>query len=199
MKKCFLFAAAVTVVSAAAGQDSKDSAKTAAPEFMNHVYYNDAGNKLIVLEKAEAEMKTKTKLGGFGGSNTSYIMTGDRSPMRIPQNKKTEFTIKTAGGSLMAGMGMNPADMLHLYKFETKGGNRLSVLQEMGFMGKGGKENYKGIKFNVKEISAGTYVLVPEKTLEPGEYGFLNTMDSRGSESDYRKIKYAVFAFAVDK
>ncbi|NJO24932.1 MAG: hypothetical protein HC867_02790 [Bacteroidia bacterium] len=89
MKKCFLFAAVVIVVSAAAGQDSKDSAKTAAPEFMNHVYYNAPDNKLIVLEKAEAEMKTKMKLGGFGGSNTSYIMTGDRSPMRLPQNKKS--------------------------------------------------------------------------------------------------------------
>jgi hypothetical protein len=199
MKKCFLFAAAVTVVSAAAGQGSKDSAKTAAPEFMNHVYYSDGGNKLIVLEKAEAEMKTKMKLGGFGGSNTSYIMTGDRSPMRIPQNKKAEFTIKTAGGSTMAGFGINPADMFYLYKFETKGDTRVYVMQKMGAMGTGVKENSRGIKFNVKEISPGTFVMVPEKPLEPGEYGFLNMMDSRSSPDDYKNIKYAVFAFAIDK
>lgn len=197
MKKWFSLMAVFTSALFAIGQDSKDSAKAQQPEFMQHIYYySSSGNKMVALEKIDAEMKTKMKMGGFGGSSTAYTMSGEKSPTRFSQGGKQEFTIKMSSSMSMAG---DPGNMIRLYKFESKGSERISMLQKVGVMGTGASAAMDGIKFNSKETTSGVFMLVPEKPLDPGEYAFINMAFPSGGTDPKKGMKYTAFAFAIDK
>ena len=169
---------------------SQDNKAAVVPEFMNQLYYVADSNKLSDLEKTEAEMKSKTKLGGFGGYSTAYIMEGSNSKVQIG-NQQPSFVIR------MDGMMMDPTQMIRLYRFEKKDKNRESVISKGGMMGKGNSQNQDGIKFNVKKTDKGVYWLIPEDTLIPGEYGFINMMSSTGSSGKGGMPSYAAYAFAI--
>src|SRR5262245_55074593 len=127
MKKWFSFMAVLSSALVAVGQASSDTAKMPQPEFMQYVYYyNSSGNKLTVLEKTEVEFKTKVKLGGFGGSSSSHVIAGEKSPVRLSLGNKMEFSYKANSNMGMSG---DPGNMIRLYKFESKGGERVSMIQ----------------------------------------------------------------------
>ncbi len=200
MKKWFSFITAFASALIVTGQESKDSVKMAQPEFLNNIYFfNNSENKVIALEKGIVDLKTKMKLGGFGGSTSAYVVSGEKSPVRFSPRENKEFSIKMSDMSMTGGVGMDPGNMIRLYKFETKGGNRQSILQQIGAMGTGTKQNQDGIKFNVKDMSNGVYMLVPEKPLGPGEYGFINMMMPASGNASKGGMSYTVFAFGIDK
>jgi hypothetical protein len=191
MMKHLIIAVAMLLSIASVAQDTKTVAMPE-PEFMNRIYYYAAGNNaLIVLEKGEAEMKTKAKLGGFGGASSLYVINGSKSAVRLKSSDKVSFAVKMDNM-----MMMDPSSILILYKFEIKGSNRQAVLQESGFRGKNSQQQ-QGIKCLLKKTAAGTYVFVPEEPLPAGEYGFINTMTPANYNS--RSASYTVFAFGVDQ
>jgi hypothetical protein len=189
MKK-LLIVAAICIGGAAAAQDNKTAAMPA-PEFMNQVYhYQSQGNTLQALEQGTVSVKTKTKLGGFGGASSMYILDGSRAAVRIPNNEKLSFAIK-----MSSMMMMDASAMIVLYKFDIKNGGREALLQSSGFRGKNSQQQ-QGIKCNTKQMANGVYILVPATPLTPGEYGFINTM-MPGNYSG-SNMSYTVFAFGVD-
>ena len=137
-------------------------------------------------------MKSKTKLGGFGGYSSAYIMEGSNSKVQIG-NQQPSFVIR------MDGMMMDASQMIRLYRFEKKEKNRESVISKGGMMGKGNSQNQDGIKFNVKKTDKGVYWLIPEEPLIPGEYGFINMMSpsSNGGGRGGATPSYAAYAFAI--
>jgi hypothetical protein len=165
----------------------KTTAPIPNPEYLNQVYYIGDSNKLLSLEKEKATMKTKTKLGGFGGSSSSYVMEGSSSPVQFG-NSKPSFAVKTEG------MMMDPSNVLKLYRFEKKNNTRESMISNSGFRGKNSSNNQGGISFTIKKTSTGVFVLSPEEPLEPGEYGFMNMMTPTVKGREY---SLPVFAFAV--
>jgi len=54
------------------GQAQDD--KVVTPQYLNQLYYVADSNKLSDLEKIDAAMKTKSKLAGFGGVSSTYVM-----------------------------------------------------------------------------------------------------------------------------
>lgn len=161
------------------------------PEYMNQVYYYAAGgNTLIALEKGEASMKSKARLGGFGGSSSGYIINGSQSPVRIKNSETISFIVK------METMMMDPSNTLILYKLLPKGNNRQALLQQTGFMGKTNSQNQRGIKYNLKKSSTGVYTILPERPLGPGEYAFINML--MPSSYSGTSPSYTVFAFGID-
>ena len=166
-----------------------ETTELAEPEFINQFYNISDSNKLVLIEKGEVFMKTKSRLGGFGGSSTVYIMTGSAARVHIG-NHQPAFAIKLEG-MLMT----EPLEMMQLFKFEKKGKNREVVLSKSGLRGKGMPDEAPGIRCNVKKTASGTYLFYPAQKLEPGEYGFINrvTPVNRGTQ-----IVFTVFAFAVD-
>jgi hypothetical protein len=199
MKKWFSLMAAFSAALIVTGQESKDSANMAQPEFVNFIYgYKSSENKMITLEKGVVDLKTKMKAAGFGGSTSAYVLQGEKSPIRFSPAENKEFSVKMANVG-MGGGGMDPGNMIKLHKFEIKDGNRQSILQKTSFMGTGAQVNQDGISFNVKEKSNGVYLLVPEKPLGPGEYGFINMMLPAAGNSSKGGMSYTVFAFGIDK
>lgn len=160
------------------------------PELMNHLYVIGDSNHLNSLEKDKVTMVNKMKLAGFGGSSSAYKMEGSSSSVRVP-NSQPQFAMK-----MSATMG-DPTNYIRLYKFKTKNNVREATITSMGAMGTKADYNAEGIPYLVKNPSEGIYILVPEKALEPGEYGFVNLMMTSGTGK--KDISYATFAFGIDR
>ena len=191
------------------------------PEFSNEVYFlkKDSVYSLMRLEKNSSKMETKTKLGGFGGSESGYTFDGQKSSVRFSgktnfyfvisngasdksaSSAKSDSTMRANGvdPSMMSGMmgGMtDPANSITLYKVESEKGVRKILFQKMG--GANPFANHKmqssdKYTFSVKKIRDGYWVLIVDKVLPSGEYAF--SMSAMGMGAMTGTV---VFAFGVD-
>jgi hypothetical protein len=148
------------------------------PEFLNNVYLL-RGDSLVPLEIVNAEMKSKTKALGYGGSEGGYYIAGEGSSMRIHQNEVQQFVVKLAGGMMMG----DPSQMIHLYRLEAKKGERAAIMSKSGGMFNRGKSGggESEVQFNVQKKKNDVYLLIPATALKPGEYAFLNSMQMKGN------------------
>ena len=164
------------------------------PEFMNQVFAVGKDHKLINLEKKEAEIVTKTKVGGIGGSKQFYEIDGEKSTVVLAPDNILFVVSITAGAN---SMGMDPSSQYSLLKFENKKNTRQAVSADYGGMMNKGKthEGENVIGLNLKKIREGVIGLVPEKPLEKGEYAFINKLSMQGSG---RSMKMDAFAFSIE-
>ncbi len=196
------------------------------PDFTNEPYYlqkkDSSSWKLVRLEKGTSTMETKTKLGGFGGSESEYTMDGNTSPVRIKSGTIPSFIVSAGEGTskgtgsdhsdsvmrangvdpgliqqAMGGM-MDPGSRFTLYKAESGGGQRTILLQKSH----GGPFASKKVKasdkftFSVKQIREGYWELIPDKALPPGEYAF-SALDPTGGSA--RGVGVLLFAFGIEQ
>jgi hypothetical protein len=219
MKKIFFSAIALLSTSIIYSQTYPD------PEFTNEPYYlqkKDSNWILVRLEKSTSSMETKTKLGGFGGSETEYTMDGNSSSVRIKAGTIPLFIVSNSAAAsnsittdnhsdsimrangvdpnlLQQGMGgmMDPGNRFTLYKAESGGGKRIVLLQKNRtgpFASKKVKSSDK-YSFSVKKIRDGYWELVPDKTLPSGEYVF-SALDVTGGS--VRGPSMLLFSFGID-
>jgi hypothetical protein len=197
MKKIFLSLLITLAAAVAVAQ------KYPEPEFAKEVYYlkKDSTYTVMRLEKGSSKMETKTKMGGMGGSESAYILDGQKSTVSINSGNKLSFVFSTGASSgassskerdsmmlangmdpsVMQGMGdingiNDPASAIVLYKLETGGNKRKVLLQKNpGLSPFGSKKQKTGDKytFSVKKIREGYWELVVDKTLPKGEYAFV--------------------------
>ena len=197
MKKMCLFVIAAIASFFGWAQTSADSVSSSPKvpklEYMNQLYYyNESQNKAVALEKTQAAQKTKTKLAGFGGSSTDYIIDGEKSNVRFGSSDKIVFAIK-----MNSMMTMDVSQTNTLRKFESSNKMRKCNMQQVGAVGTNPKYHVDGIKCQMKELSEGVYLLIPEKPLTPGEYAFISMM-APGSYDDPKTPKFGAFAFGID-
>jgi hypothetical protein len=189
------------------------------PEFSNEVYWlkKDNGFKITRLEKGSSKLESKVKFGGMGGSESSYTLDGEKSNVRIENNKNLSFVFSngtasskssSAADSMMAANGIDvsamsnmmgsmndPSKNIVLYKVEQSRGKRKILLQKNpGMSPFGSKKQKTGDKFtfSVKKIREGYWELVVDKSLSNGEYAFA-MMGSSNSDGSI-----VMFAFAVE-
>jgi hypothetical protein len=189
------------------------------PEFSNEVYWlkKDNGFKITRLEKGSSKLESKVKFGGMGGSESAYIVDGEKSTVRIENNKNLSFVFSngtasskssSAADSMMAANGIDvsamsnmmgaindPSKNIVLYKVEQARGKRKILLQKNpGMSPFGSKKQKTGDKytFSVKKIREGYWELVVDKSLNRGEYAFA-MMGSSNSDGSI-----VMFAFAVE-
>jgi hypothetical protein len=187
------------------------------PEFSNEVYYlkKDKDYSVVRLEKSSSKMENKTKI--VGGSENSYSIDGDKSPVRL---SGTNFSFVISKGSSQGSsspksdsvmkangldpnmadqisMGGDPSQTITLYKVSSDKNIRKIYLVKVGgyfSMGKNKLQSSDKITFSVKKIRNGYWELVIDKPLSKGEYAF--TMMSMGmSGADGSTL---IFAFGVD-
>lgn len=194
------------------------------PEFTNDLYYlqkKDTGYTLVRLDKSTSIMDTKTKFGGFGGSETEYSIDGNTSKVRVKAGSNPSFVVSTGAGSskgtgsehsdstmrangvdptliqhAMGGM-MDPASRFTLYKSEAGGGQRIILIQKSHggpFASKKVKASDKFI-FSVKQIREDYWELIPDEMLPPGEYAF-SALDPTGGSA--RGPGVLLFAFGIE-
>ncbi len=187
------------------------------PEFSNEVYYlKKDKDSLVRLEKSSSKMENKTKV--IGGSENSYSIEGERSPIRLTGGSNLSFVFSkgTSSGSSSPrsdsmmkangidpnmmddmGGGMDPSSAITLYKVSSEKNNRKIYLVKVGgyfSMGKNKLQSSDKISFSIKKIRNGYWELVIDKPLSKGEYAF--TMIGMGmSAMDGSTL---IFAFGID-
>ncbi len=191
------------------------------PEFSKEVYYlkKDSIYSVMRLEKGSSKMESKAKMGGMGGSESAYILDGEKSTTRLNGGNNLSFVFSTGASSgssssnlrdsmmrangmdpsMMEGMGgMNdPASTITLYQVESANGKRKVLLQKNpGMMPFGSKKQKSSDKytFSVKKIREGYWEMVIDKTLPKGEYAF--TMMGMGMGN--MDGSTTLFSFGVD-
>jgi hypothetical protein len=197
------------------GQNKKQQYPT--PEFENEIYYlNKENSGLVRLEKGDSGLKTKTKLGGFAGSESSFAMENEKSPVQIKESNSLSFIYFT-GESQTEGKGSsdtvsksnktgpagfsgwdmmnNPSQTTSLYNAYSDQGTRKVVIQSGSGMRLLGKtRESKKFTFSVRKIRPGYLELVIDKALPKGEYIFVVMggfeINMNGSAS--------LFAFEID-
>ncbi|HEY6503442.1 MAG TPA: hypothetical protein VIZ28_05650 [Chitinophagaceae bacterium] len=190
------------------------------PEFSNEVYLyrKDSADKLLRLEKGSSKMENKTKMGGFGGSESAYIMDGGKSSVRLVSSKDLSFIFFNGSSarssspqydSMMRANGadpammqnmeamMDPSNTIGLYQAVCDKEQRKILIQKTpGAMPFGSKKTKSSDKFtfSVKKIRAGYWQLVVDKTLPKGEYIFSVVNMGMGNMDGSNLL----FAFAID-
>src|SRR5882757_311381 len=98
MKKVLLLFSAALIVNMAMAQSYPQ------PEFSNEVYYlkKDSIYSLVRLEKNTSAMETKTKMGGFGGSESGYSIDKGKSAVHINKAPNLSFVFSTGATSTAA-------------------------------------------------------------------------------------------------
>jgi hypothetical protein len=210
MKKTFLSTFVLLIASIAVAQTYPE------PEFSKEVYYlkKDSIHSVKRLEKGSSKLESKAKLGGMGGSESSYIIDGEKSTVRISNYKNLSFVFSTGASaskassqadSMMRANGIDPSAMMGgmndpsstivLYKLETANGKRKILMQKNpGMSPFGSKKQKTGEKFtfSLKKIREGYWELLVDKTLPRGEYAFA----SMGSGNSDGSI--IIFSFGVE-
>ena len=191
------------------------------PEFSNEVYYlkKDSINTAVRLEKGSSKMESKTKMGGMGGSESGYILDGEKSIVRLKTGSSLSFIISKGGGrassspqadSMMKANGIDPASMgdmmggmndpastITLYKAESsKGKRKILMMKAPGMSPFGSKKMQSSDKytFSVKKVRDGYWELVIDKTLPKGEYAF----SMMGMGVGNMDGSTTLFAFGID-
>ncbi len=188
------------------------------PEYSKEVYWlkKDSIYSVSRLEKGSSKLESKAKLGGMGGSESSYIIEGEKSTVRLSNVKNLSFVFSNGtsaskassqADSMMRANGIDPSDIMGsmndpsgnivLYKLETGNGKRKILIQKNpGMSPFGSKKQKTGEKFTFseKKIRDGYWELVIDKALLRGEYAFV--MSGMGMQS--MDGSTTLFAFGID-
>lgn len=171
----------------AASSVAQDAASLPTPEFVNQVYAVGKDNQLKQLEKADAQIKTRNKVVT---ATQSYLIRGANSSVKFPANE-VQFVVSTGGGQ---GFGSDPSQQFALMRFESKKGNRECSTGFGGMQNKKDKNSSSEISLNLKKAGEDVYVLVPDKSLEKGEYAFINKLSMQGG----MQMKFDAYAFSIE-
>ncbi len=159
-------------------------AKPAEPklDLINMVHlYDKASQTVRPLERATALLKTKSKFMGYGGTNMVLEISPSHSPVRIRLDSVRSFIVNTGSGT----------DGFALYKAEVKGNNRQGITAKFGMTGMKGSQGVMAV--DMRPLGTGVYELIPNGTLEKGEYFFASRSAGSGATTNVD-----VYAFGVD-
>jgi hypothetical protein len=214
MKKTFLSFVIVLLAKAVIAQSYPE------PEFSKEVYLlkKDSAASVLRLEKGSSKLDTKTKMGGMGGSESGYLLEGEKSTVRIHGGNTLSFVFSNgvSGSSTdgnakkdsmlrangvdpsmiqkMSGMS-DPSSTITLYKAESgKGGRKILMMKSPGAFGGKKMRSSDKYTFSVRKIREGYWELVIDKSLPKGEYAFSMTGMGMGNMDGSTTL----FAFAID-
>jgi hypothetical protein len=216
MKKYFFIVPAV-LCSATFLFAQPDKTKYPDPEFSNEIYYLKKDSVMLVrLEKGSSKMDTKTKMGGFGGSESGYSMDGEKSPVRFNNGSGLSFIFSNGASasssstaksdSMMRASGVDlsvmesmrdPSNTITLYKAETGKDKRKILMQKSPGASPFGSHKMQSsdkYTFSLKKIRNGYWELVIDKNLPRGEYAFTMMNTGMGNMDG----SMLLFAFAID-
>jgi len=156
------------------------------PEFKNTLYIL-SGNKLIQLEKQEASMKVRKKVGNFipyanilaSGTKSSLVLNGARSRVRLNSGKLTLVYEPTEMNDPEQTIKIIP-----LISDDKKDQRTVQIGNTSVFRAK--MNEIPIVPFTFKKY-IDKYVIIEIKNISPGEYGVVfDLLDKRSSELKYQ-------------
>jgi hypothetical protein len=159
----------LTVLTAAFAQDSASPASTTStpqePEYINSFFLLDSGGSLKPLERQTAGVRGKVKALGYGGAETSYIVQGDHSPIRMTAGAPVAIIVK------LENHDVDPATLVNLYTLKVAKGERQLLIGKHHFLGStkiGAQEQQ--IELGFAKYGQSSVKITTSSALPPGEY-----------------------------
>lgn len=160
---------------------TKSKSETASFTSLNQPYYfESASNSYKPLEKNIAEIKTKMKGLGYGGSETNYEINGEKSNISLSKNDKHHFVVNTGEGQTL---------ILALYKTSILKGKRLALFSSAKVFGKNNSSDFV-VPFNTSVLQPGIVKIEFSQPLEVGEYVFIGKTSTG--------LTYEAFSFSIN-
>lgn len=157
------------VIAAGIAFTAKAQVTVPEPEFSNTVVYLNSDSTSLPLERQKAEIKTKSSASlniiGVGKVSTIGLVTGEKSPVRIPNSESISFIARVQSNT------ENPMDVITVAKFEvnTKKHNRyIEIAKAASFQG-AESGNVNTIGFEAVKYGQNSYLITVKKP-GPGEY-----------------------------
>lgn len=148
---------------------------------LNHPYYFDVvSNSYKPLEKNIAEIKTKMKGLGYGGSETNYEMNGEKSNIALAKSDNLHFLVNTGEGQTL---------VLALYKTNIQKGKRLALFSSAKVFGKNNSAE-SVIPFTTSLQQPGILKIEFNQSLAVGEYFFIGKTSTG--------LTYDAFSFSIN-
>lgn len=123
------------------------------------------GPRLIDLERQKLAVATKVRAFGFGGAQVSYMIAGDKSPVRFPANRQVEFVVR------VESRATDPQKQIQFLRWQPKEGNRyLPMAKASAFGGSKSTMEDSIVKFSAEKYGQSSFRFKSTTTLPPGEY-----------------------------
>ncbi len=146
------------------------AAQTAPPEpEFDNVFTALVDGKLVPIEKQNATLHAGG--GGFivAGAKASYIINGEKSPVRFSSSQAVEFVVRTP----LAATNADPSTLFSLHRLETKKKNRELQFMSGHFSPVGGSfstnQSQNLVPVTFSKYGSGSIKIKADK-LPPGEY-----------------------------
>ncbi len=140
------------------------------------VHYLLPGKSLAQpLEKMATEIKTRSKVLGYGGAESVYRVKGKKSAIRLKKNASVVFVVRGVPQTIDPGM------MVKLFRFEGKKNRELLLAKSTASMSVGGvatvggkvtRSDGEGLPLTFVKLGDTKVKITPTEKLPPGEYGF---------------------------
>ncbi len=146
------------------------------PEYANSVFLLESDGTLKPLERQTPSAGVKIKAMGFGGGSSSMVFNGAKSPVRISADQKPKFIVRLAAGDV------DPSTLIQFFALKPTKDKRELQVGKAGFMARGAKTtmNDTAIPFSVTKYGNSSFKVIPNSSLEPGEYALSTTTSQDG-------------------
>jgi len=161
------------------------------PEFTGQVVYVKSPKEGILLQKENAQIKTKAGasvyLTGIGSVKSRMHIEGKASATRIAQAQKTKFIVRAVDNKT------DPLQIINVIRFDIHGKARRAEMSKANTFGGSSSNNMKRVDFNAKKYGEDSY-LIELENIEPGEYGIYTTNPNKEDE----KNTLIIATFGID-
>ena len=155
MKRLFLLGALFTAL--------YTSAQSTIPEFKNKVMFVQSASSLAELDKADMNTDLHTNMGGH--SEVNIVANGKSASITHSGAPTDKYVVKIEPG-------IDPANVVELFKFDVGKKNRKILVAEMS-MGKDKTVELTKAKISFTKVADGVYEITSAAQLESGEYCFI--------------------------
>jgi hypothetical protein len=155
---------------------AQDVQKPHEPEYVNAFVFLETDGSLKPLERQTAKPSAKIKALGFGGAQSSYVVTGEQSPVRFSADTTFRFVVRPMsatfpGGAAGGANDVDPATIVQLYRLKVSKGQRTLQIGKAGlFTGSKSNQEESSIPLEILKYGERSVIMRPLKPLPPGEY-----------------------------
>lgn len=161
------------------------------PDFIGQVVYVKSDTEGIILQKENAQLKTKAGaslyLVGIGSIKSRIHLKGTAAETRIKQSPQTRFIVRAVDNKT------DPLEIVNIIKFDIYGKERRSEIAKVNSFGGESSNNMTRIGFNAKKYGEDSYLISIDGILR-GEYGVFVTNPNEKDE----KNSLLIATFGVD-
>lgn len=139
------------------------------PEYTgNIVFIEDGQSKPLEKQKASTKAKAGASMYivGVGKVKASNVVTGVRSPVRVPKKDSIQFIVRVFDNNV------DPFELINIFKLEQNPNknNRFIEISSVGTFSGASSNDISFIPFQAKKYGEKSFLVQIDKQLVPGEY-----------------------------